>query len=24
MYLGQNTGPGNPRQQFALAGPEVG
>jgi GNAT superfamily N-acetyltransferase len=24
MYLGQNTAPGNPRQQFALAGPEVG
>ena len=24
MYLGENTAPGNPRQQFALAGPEVG
>ena len=24
MHLGENTGPGNPRQQFALAGPEVG
>jgi GNAT superfamily N-acetyltransferase len=24
MYLGENTTPGNPRQQFALAGPEVG
>jgi ribosomal protein S18 acetylase RimI-like enzyme len=24
MYLGENTFPGNPRQQFALAGPEVG
>ena len=24
MYLGENTTPGNPQQQFALAGPEVG
>ena len=24
MYLGENKAPGNPRQQFALAGPEVG
>ncbi len=24
MYLGENTTPGDPRQQFALAGPEVG
>jgi GNAT superfamily N-acetyltransferase len=24
MYLGENVAPGNPRQQFALAGPEVG
>ena len=24
MYLGENTAPGNPRQQFAIAGPEVG
>jgi hypothetical protein len=24
MYLGENLAPGNPRQQFALAGPEVG
>jgi ribosomal protein S18 acetylase RimI-like enzyme len=24
MYLGENTASGNPRQQFALAGPEVG
>jgi GNAT superfamily N-acetyltransferase len=24
MYLGENTARGNPRQQFALAGPEVG
>jgi len=24
MYLGENTVPGDPRQQFALAGPEVG
>ena len=24
MYLGENSAPSNPRQQFALAGPEVG
>jgi len=24
MFLGENAAPGNPRQQFALAGPEVG
>jgi hypothetical protein len=24
MYLGENTTPGNPLQQFAIAGPEVG
>ena len=24
MYLGQNAAPSDPRQQFALAGPEVG
>jgi GNAT superfamily N-acetyltransferase len=24
MYLGENTAPGNPRRQFAIAGPEVG
>src|SRR5262249_45339473 len=24
MYLGENIAPGNPRTQFALAGPEVG
>jgi ribosomal protein S18 acetylase RimI-like enzyme len=24
MYLGENTAPGEPRRQFALAGPEVG
>jgi GNAT superfamily N-acetyltransferase len=24
MYLGENTAPGNPLQQFAIAGPEVG
>jgi len=24
MYLGENAAPGDPRQQFALAGPEVG
>jgi ribosomal protein S18 acetylase RimI-like enzyme len=24
MFLGENLAPGNPRQQFALAGPEVG
>jgi ribosomal protein S18 acetylase RimI-like enzyme len=24
MYLGENLAPGNPQQQFALAGPEVG
>jgi GNAT superfamily N-acetyltransferase len=24
IYLGENSAPGNPRQQFAIAGPEVG
>ena len=24
MYLGENTWPGDPQKQFALAGPEVG